>query len=62
MSASTKRPRLKMHLLGNDSQRKCKEMIERPVKVLQIGEGNFYGDSQTGCFMRVLGKANFTAL
>ncbi|PYE52266.1 tagaturonate reductase [Paenibacillus barcinonensis] len=41
MSASTKRPRLKLHLLGNDSQRKCKEMMERPVKVLQIGEGNF---------------------
>ncbi|WP_338543089.1 tagaturonate reductase [Paenibacillus tundrae] len=41
MSASTKRPRLKLNLLGNDGQRKCKEIIERPVKVLQIGEGNF---------------------
>ncbi|MFE6073155.1 tagaturonate reductase [Paenibacillus sp. NPDC057886] len=41
MSASTKRPRLKLNLLGSDSQRKCKEVMERPVKVLQIGEGNF---------------------
>jgi len=41
MSASTKRPKLKLNLLGNDGQRKCKEMMERPVKVLQIGEGNF---------------------
>ncbi|MFS0869788.1 tagaturonate reductase [Paenibacillus xylanilyticus] len=41
MSASTKRPRLKLNLLGSDGQRKCKEIIERPVKVLQIGEGNF---------------------
>ncbi|WP_337032280.1 tagaturonate reductase [Paenibacillus illinoisensis] len=41
MSASTKRPRLKLNLLGNDGQRKCKEIMDRPVKVLQIGEGNF---------------------
>ena len=41
MSASTKRPRLKLNLLGSDGQRKCKEIMERPVKVLQIGEGNF---------------------
>ncbi|WP_440118771.1 tagaturonate reductase [Paenibacillus sp. QZ-Y1] len=41
MSASTKRPRLKLNLLGSDGQRKCREMMERPVKVLQIGEGNF---------------------